>query len=74
MLILDEPSASLDLVCKEEIKSFLTLYLKAGGTILITTHDEDELSLCNRMFLLNKGSICEREASLRGSELLGLLR
>lgn len=74
ILILDEPGAALDLICKEDIRHFLELYLKAGGTILITTHEEDELALCNRMYTLRKGMIEEVDPKIRGEELLGKIR
>ena len=43
VLILDEPSAALDLVCKEEIRHYLQIYLERKGTVVITTHEESEL-------------------------------
>ncbi len=69
MLIMDEPGAALDLVYKKEIRSFLTMYLEAGGTILITSHEEDELSLCNRMVTLCNGEMTIVDPCLRGEEL-----
>ncbi len=43
VLILDEPSAALDLVCKEDIRHYLQIYLERKGTVVITTHEESEL-------------------------------
>ena len=40
VLILDEPSAALDLVCKEDIRHYLQIYLERKGTVVITTHEE----------------------------------
>lgn len=59
ILILDEPGASLDIVCKEDIKNYLKSYLKNGGTVIITSHEEAELDLCNRMYLLQNGVLTE---------------
>ena len=70
ILILDEPSAALDLICKEDIRRYLTMYLKQKGTILITTHEEAELDLCNRLYILKKGKLAERDPKLRGAALL----
>ena len=69
ILILDEPSAALDLICKEEIRSYLKLFLGKGGTILITTHEETELDLCNRLYLLKEGMLNEADPGLRGEAL-----
>lgn len=55
ILLLDEPSAALDLIAKENISSYLRQYKKDGGTILLTTHDESELSLCDKIYILKDG-------------------
>ena len=70
VLILDEPSAALDLICKEDIKNYLSIYLKNGGTILITTHEEPELDICNRLVVMKSGSLTEICSSLRGKQLI----
>ena len=57
VLLLDEPGASLDFSCKEDIKNYLSFYLSCGGTILLTSHEEGEIKLCNRTFLLTEGTI-----------------
>ena len=55
VLLLDEPTAALDLVCKEAIAEYLTRYKKAGGILFLTTHDSLELSLCDRLYILKNG-------------------
>lgn len=57
LLLLDEPTAALDLVCKENISAYLRDYKAAGGTIVIATHDVRELELCDRLFILKNGSL-----------------
>lgn len=73
-LILDEPSAALDLVCKADIRRYLSLYLSNGGTVLITTHEESELSLCNKLYLLKHGLLHQIHPSLRGDDLIDLIK
>lgn len=70
ILILDEPGASLDIVCKEDIKKYLKTYMKNGGTVLITSHEEAELDLCNRMYLLQNGLLDELPTKLSGQALM----
>lgn len=70
VLILDEPSAALDLACKENIRVYLKEHLKREGIILITTHDEAELSLCTKLLVMKDGVLHEEDKSLRGAELL----
>ena len=59
ILILDELSSALDLVCKKEIRQYLTYYLKNNGTIVMTTHEEDEIALCNRLLVMKEGKLSE---------------
>lgn len=55
ILILDEPSAALDLPCKEVIHDQLLTFTKNGGIVLFTTHEEAEFSLCNTLYILKDG-------------------
>lgn len=74
ILILDEPSAALDLPCKADIRSYLSVYLQNGGTVLITTHEETELVLCNRLYLLHDGQLHQTDTTVRGEQLLALIQ
>lgn len=74
ILILDEPGASLDIICKEDIKNYLGAYLKAGGTVIITSHEDAELSICNKMLLLQKGTLTELPDLPIGSALMERMR
>ena len=55
ILLLDEPSAALDLVCKERISNYLLEYKEKGGTILLATHDIQEIPLCDKLYILKEG-------------------
>ena len=55
MLLLDEPTAALDLACKQNIAQYLQNYKDAGGVLLLTTHDAQELSLCDSLYILKNG-------------------
>lgn len=55
ILLLDEPTAALDLACKQSISRYLTKYKDAGGLLLLTTHDAQELSLCNVIYIMKDG-------------------
>lgn len=55
ILLLDEPGAALDLPCKERIETYLKNYKKKGNAILITTHEEREIRLCDSLYLLKNG-------------------
>lgn len=55
MLLLDEPTAALDLACKQSIAAWLRQYKAQGGTLLLTTHDVMELELCDEWYIIKDG-------------------
>lgn len=55
ILVLDEPSAALDIVCKENIYRYLERYKAEGGIVLLATHDMQELELCDQCYILKEG-------------------
>ena len=57
ILVLDEPSAALDPVCKENIRRFLDIYRKDGGIVLMASHDAQDLELCNMYYILRGGAL-----------------
>lgn len=59
VLLLDEPAASLDLLCKENIYSYLKSFKKSGGTVLLVTHDAQEIKLCDNSFIIKDGKPVE---------------
>lgn len=74
ILILDEPGASLDIVCKEDIKNYMSKYISDGGIIIIASHEEGELSVCSRMFLMNDGVLSDIAPETSLSSLIGRLK
>lgn len=74
VLILDEPGASLDVVCKQDILNYLEAYKKSGGTIILTSHEEGELKLADRMYLLKNGVLVELNGHPVGNELMSIIR
>lgn len=72
ILLLDEPSAALDLVCKADIRAYLQTYLERRGTVVITTHEESELALCSKIYVMKDGVLQQADNRLRGEELAKL--
>jgi ABC-2 type transport system ATP-binding protein len=57
ILLLDEPTAALDLACKQDISRYLQQYKRSGGLLLLTTHDVMELELCDACYILKNGRL-----------------
>ena len=58
LLVLDEPTIGLDVVVKEEIHRFLRERQARGTTILLTSHDLDDIeALCSRVIVIDRGQI-----------------
>ena len=73
VLILDEPGASLDIVCKQDIMNYLSAYTGSGGTVIITSHEEGELKMADRMYLLKDGVLTQMPKPVIGNELLEVI-
>lgn len=61
ILLLDEPSAALDPACKEKIYEYFEQYKKEGGILLMTTHDMQDMELCDSCHLLKTGVLSPYE-------------
>lgn len=69
VILMDEPSAALDLLCKEDIRRYLQVYLERKGTVVITTHEESELALCDKLYVMKDGQLGQVDRGLRGEAL-----
>lgn len=61
VLLMDEPSAALDIVCKEQIYRYLDEFKKQGGIVLIATHDAKEMELCDKWYVMKDGHLSPYE-------------
>lgn len=59
VLVLDEPCSALDLIGKQRIHDFLSEYVKNNGIVIMTTHDEADISLCTKLYLLQNKALYE---------------
>lgn len=61
VLILDEPTAGVDIEIRREMWDFLRKLNQNGTTIILTTHYLEEAEqLCNNMAIINKGEVVEQ--------------
>lgn len=64
LLILDEPTAGVDVELRLELWQYMQKINKAGTTILLTTHYIEEAEgLCDHIALINKGKIIQEGTS-----------
>jgi len=72
ILILDEPTAGVDIEIRRSMWDFLKKLNQAGTTIILTTHYLEEAeSMCNNIAIINKGEVIE---STSMKELLSRLQ
>lgn len=58
ILFLDEPTIGLDIESKANVRKFLRHVHGQGKTILLTSHDMDDVAeVCDRVIVINKGVI-----------------
>lgn len=62
-LILDEPTAGLDVVARGELLDLLRAYMETPGrAILVSSHNAKDIeSLCDDFYLIDRGHICLHE-------------
>jgi len=65
LLILDEPTTGVDAVSRKEFWEMLVQLKKQGITILVSTPYMDEAELCDRVALIQQGSIMKIDAPSR---------
>ena len=57
VLIMDEPMAALDLICKQNISDFVIDHKRKGGIVIISTHDVLEIALCDEWYVIKNGML-----------------
>lgn len=57
ILLMDEPSAALDLECKERIINYIKDFKAQGGIVLLATHDAGEIEICDEWYILKEGRL-----------------
>ena len=64
VIILDEPTAGVDVEIRKSLWEFITQLHTKGHTILLTTHYLEEIEkLCDKVIIINKGNIISESAT-----------
>ena len=61
IMLLDEPGSALDIYGKQEVNSYISNYVKNGGTVVMSTHDRDGIDLCTKLYKIEDGILKECE-------------
>ena len=59
VLLMDEPTASLDFYYKEHLANWIKSYQRINGCVIMSTHDQQEIMKSDRCLLLENGKITE---------------
>ena len=59
ILLLDEPTAALDIFYKEQMLNWIKSYQRKNGIVIIVTHEEQEVLNADRCFFMEAGRIKE---------------
>jgi ABC-2 type transport system ATP-binding protein len=61
VLIMDEPTAALDIYYKKEIRTWMKNFRQGNGIIVVATHDELEMNDSTKVFSMENGVLtCRR--------------
>ena len=77
VIVLDEPTAGVDVELRQTLWRFVAQLNKQGSTVLLTTHYLEEAeALCGRLALLNRGEVValDRTSSLLNRAASNILR
>lgn len=70
LLVLDQPSLSLDPDTRQRLGTVLQDFCSAGGAVLITAHQLDEVTeACDRLSILDSGRLITTDTCLSTQEL-----
>lgn len=73
VLLLDEPTAALDMPCRSTIYSYLEGCKKTGKILILTTHTPEEFALCDKLYVLKDGTLKECNMNASTEEIAKLL-
>ena len=63
VLILDEPTSALDIYYQDEIRAWMKDYAAHNGTIILSTHNVEELKAADKVYFLTDGKMTLKEAT-----------
>jgi ABC-2 type transport system ATP-binding protein len=72
VIVLDEPTAGVDIELRQQLWEYVVELNKAGTTVVLTTHYLEEAEqLCDRIAIINHGKLIANKPT---AELVGMAR
>jgi ATP-binding cassette subfamily C protein CydCD len=62
LLLLDEPTSALDTAAEQGVIVALRKWIAAGGTLILTSHHQELISICTRVVAIDHGAMRDRAA------------
>lgn len=57
LLIMDEPTSALDIEFKKMIHDMMRAFAGSGGSIILVTHEKEEIDMCDRCYEIIDGKL-----------------
>ena len=73
VILLDEPTSALDIICREAISDYLKKFRDAGGIAVLSTHDTDEIGLCDEVYILKNGKLTRAANDIADADIAEML-
>ncbi len=70
ILLMDEPSAYLDIICKADIHRYISEHKRQGGSIILVSHDVGDFTVCDEYYVLKSGVLSPFEYKDNVDELI----
>lgn len=71
VVFMDEPTASLDLACKRDLRAWMRSYREKNSILVLATHDPMEMKESGRVLLLESGTLRELGGDALDAWILG---
>ncbi len=72
ILLMDEPTAALDMLCKQDVAKYIEKCKSSRKIVIFSTHDETEIKICDKLYILCAGELEETETNIGSRELIDL--
>lgn len=74
VLLLDEPTAALDLVAKKDLLTCLSAFTQNGGTVFMTSHEETEFEWFDQIYGISHRHVIKFPKDITREQIISQLR